>query len=66
VLRSPVFRRTVLEPKDIARHVVGLIGKAPRETTIPRSFRLFGIVQTLAPNLVARVVARRSDSAYRF
>ena len=60
VLRSPFFRRTVLEPEDIAAHVVGLIGKGPRETTMPRWYRLPGILQALAPNLVARLVARRS------
>jgi uncharacterized protein len=59
VLRSPFFRRTVLEPEDIAAHVVGSIGKGARETTIPRFYRLPGILQALAPNLVARLVARR-------
>jgi short-subunit dehydrogenase len=60
VLRSPFFRRTVLEPEDIATHVVGLIGKGPRETTIPRFYRLPAILQALAPNLVGRLVARRA------
>jgi NAD(P)-dependent dehydrogenase (short-subunit alcohol dehydrogenase family) len=60
VLRSPFFRRTVLDPEDVARHVAGRIGESPRETTIPRWFRLPAIVQVLAPNLVARLVARRS------
>jgi hypothetical protein len=45
--------------------VAGVIGKSPRETTIPRWYRLLGIAQALAPSLVARVVAR-SSGAYRF
>jgi short-subunit dehydrogenase len=59
VLRSPFFRRSVLEPEDIARHIAGLIGKGPRETTIPRFYRVPGAMQALAPNLVARLIARR-------
>jgi uncharacterized protein len=60
LLRSGSFRRAVLEPEDVARHIAGLLGKGPRETTIPRWYRLPGILQALAPNLVARLVARRS------
>jgi short-subunit dehydrogenase len=59
-LRSAFFRRAVLEPEDIARHVAELIGKGPSETTVPRWYRFPGVLQALAPNLVARLVARRS------
>jgi NAD(P)-dependent dehydrogenase (short-subunit alcohol dehydrogenase family) len=59
VLRSRFFRRTVLEPEDVARHIAGLVGERPRETTIPRWYRLPAVLQVLAPNLVARLVARR-------
>jgi NAD(P)-dependent dehydrogenase (short-subunit alcohol dehydrogenase family) len=60
VLRGALLRRAVLEPEDVARHIAGLIGEGPRETTIPRLYRLPGILQALAPNVVARLVARRS------
>ena len=60
VLRSAVFRRGILEPEDIAGHIVALVGKGPSETTIPRLYRVPGILQALAPNLVARLVARRT------
>ena len=60
-LRNALFRRAVLEPEDIARHIAGLIGKGPTETTVPRLYRFPGVVQALAPNLVARLVARRTD-----
>jgi short-subunit dehydrogenase len=58
-LRSAFFRRAVLEPMDIARHVAGLIGEGPSETTVPRWYRIPGVLQALAPNVVARLVARR-------
>jgi len=60
VLKSPFFRRAVIDSQDVARHVARLIGNVPRETTIPRWYRLPGILQALAPNLVARLIARRS------
>ena len=60
-LSSPLFRRTVLDPEDVAQHVAARVGESPRETTIPRWFRLPAILQALAPNLVARLVARRSS-----
>jgi hypothetical protein len=59
VLRSSFFRRTVLEPEEIARHIAGLIGKSPREATIPRWYRLPGVLQAIAPNVVAHLVSRR-------
>jgi uncharacterized protein len=61
VLRSAFFRRAVIEPEQVARHVVGLIGKGPTETTIPRWYRYPGILQAAAPNLVSRLVARRAS-----
>ena len=61
-LKSPFFRRVVIGPEDVARHVAGLVGKGPRETSVPRWYRLPGILQALAPNLVARLIARRSDT----
>ena len=65
VLRSALFRRTVLEPEDVAGHIAGLIGESPRETTIPRWFRLPAVLQALAPNLVARIVARRQGMSHQ-
>jgi len=60
-LRSPIFRRAVIDPDEVARHIAGLIGKGPSETAIPRWYRLPGLLQALAPSLVARLVARRGD-----
>jgi short-subunit dehydrogenase len=60
ILRNAVFRRSVIEPEVVARHIVGLLGDGPNESFIPRWYRLPGIVQALAPNLVARLVSRRT------
>ena len=59
VLQSAAFRRAVIEPDDVARHIVGLLGDGPSETFVPWWYRLPAIGQALAPSLVARLVARR-------
>jgi short-subunit dehydrogenase len=59
-LKNAVFRRAVIEPGEVARHIVGLLGKGPSETAVPRWYRLPGLLQALAPNLVSRLVARRA------
>ena len=58
VLRNAVLRRAVIEPEDIALHVVDLLEGGPSESVIPRWYRIGGIVQALAPTLLARVLAR--------
>jgi NAD(P)-dependent dehydrogenase (short-subunit alcohol dehydrogenase family) len=60
-LQSAFFRRAVLDAGDVARHIVERVGEPPRETTIPRWYRWPGALQALAPNLVARAIARRGD-----
>jgi len=59
VLNSPFFRRSVLDPEHIGRHIADLVGSPPSETTIPRLYRAPAVLQALAPNLVSRLVGRR-------
>ena len=49
-------------PSDVVNvvSVAGTVAFPPSETVIPRWYRLPGILQTLAPNLVGRLVARRT------
>ena len=61
-LSSPLFRRAVIEPEDVARHVVRALERGPSETYVPAWFRVFPVVQALAPGLVRRFAPR---SAYR-
>jgi NAD(P)-dependent dehydrogenase (short-subunit alcohol dehydrogenase family) len=60
-LQSALFRRAVLDAEDVARHIAERIGEPPRETMIPRWYRWPGVLQAVAPNLVARAIARRGD-----
>jgi uncharacterized protein len=62
VLANPLFRRAVIEPEDVARHVLRSLERGRGETFVPRWYRAFPLLQTLAPGLVARFAAR---PAYR-
>ena len=62
VLRSALLRRLVIEPEDIAQHVVKVIERDKRETFVPRWYRIPAIAQALAPGLMARLATR---SGYR-
>jgi NAD(P)-dependent dehydrogenase (short-subunit alcohol dehydrogenase family) len=57
-LRSALMRRTILEPEDVARHVVRVVRGGPSETTIPRFLFGVGVVQAAAPRLLAAAFAR--------
>jgi short-subunit dehydrogenase len=61
-LRSPIFRRLVIEPAQVAQEVVRAIERDRREVFVPRWYRLFPVAQALVPGVVARMSGR---SAYR-
>jgi short-subunit dehydrogenase len=61
-LRSALFRRLVIEPDDVARHVLRVVDRDKRETFVPRYYRLAALAQSIAPSLVARLAGR---SGYR-
>jgi short-subunit dehydrogenase len=58
VLRNRLLRGLVIEPRDIARHVVRVLEQDRRETFVPHIYRLAAIAQALAPGLVGRAGAR--------
>jgi len=62
VLCNPLFRRLVIEPDDVARHVLRVVEGDKQETFVPRVYRLAALAQAIAPRLVARVAGR---SGYR-
>jgi short-subunit dehydrogenase len=62
VLANPFFRRAVVEPEDVARHVLRSLERGRGETFVPRWYRVFPLLQNVAPGLVARLAAR---PAYR-
>jgi uncharacterized protein len=61
-LRSALLRRLVVEPENIAEHVVKVIERDKRETFVPAIYRLAAVAQALAPGLVGRIASR---SGYR-
>ena len=61
-LRSPILRRLVVGPEQVARHVMKTIERDRRETFVPRWYRIATLAQGLVPGLVARMSAR---SGYR-
>jgi short-subunit dehydrogenase len=61
VLASPLGR-TVIEPDEVAAHVVRAIERDRTESFVPGWYRAFAVLQALAPGLVSRLGAR---SRYR-
>jgi uncharacterized protein len=61
VLASPLGR-AVIEPEQVARHVLRTIERDRVEAFVPGWYRAFAIFQALAPGLVGRLAAR---SRYR-
>jgi uncharacterized protein len=62
VLRSALFRRVVIGPDDVARHVLRVLDRNRRETFVPSWYRAAALVQAFAPGLVSRFASR---SGYR-
>lgn len=52
-------RRLVVGPERIAAHVIDSLEHGRGETTVPRYYAVASVLQALAPNLVARVLAHR-------
>jgi short-subunit dehydrogenase len=51
-------QRFVIGPEQVAAHVLDSIERGRGETTVPRYYAIAGVVQALAPNLVARLLSR--------
>jgi NAD(P)-dependent dehydrogenase (short-subunit alcohol dehydrogenase family) len=52
------LRRLVIGPEKIADHVVTSIERGHGETTVPRYYAVASVLQALAPNVLARILAR--------
>jgi short-subunit dehydrogenase len=57
--RSRWTSRLVLTPEEIAAAIVRAVERNSQEVHLPRSFRLLGVAQALAPGTLTRVLARR-------
>ena len=58
VLRSALLERAVVGPEAVAERVVKALRRGRREFFVPGWYRTAAIAQTLAPTLVARLLAR--------
>jgi short-subunit dehydrogenase len=54
-----LWQRIVLEPEDVARRIVSVVGRNAPETTVPRWYRPLALPALLAPGLLVRVLGRR-------
>jgi uncharacterized protein len=61
-LRSAFMRRLVIEPEDVARHVLKVLDRDKRETFVPWFYRAAALAQAVVPGVVARITSR---SGYR-
>jgi uncharacterized protein len=51
-------QRLVIGPEQVAAHVLDSIERGRGETTVPRYYAIAGLVQALAPNLLARLLSQ--------
>jgi short-subunit dehydrogenase len=54
-----LWQRVVLEPDDVARRVLEVVGRGTTETTVPRWYRALTLPAAVAPRLVTRLGGRR-------
>jgi uncharacterized protein len=59
VLASPLLRRSVIGPEEVAEHIVRSLERGRGESFVPRWYRIPALAQAIAPGLVARLASRR-------
>jgi uncharacterized protein len=58
LIRSPLLRRLVIGPEDVARHVLHVLDRDKAETFVPAWYRAAALAQAIAPGAVAGVARR--------
>jgi uncharacterized protein len=58
VVGSPLLRRLVIDPDDVARHIVKMLARGRIESYVPAWYRLFAVMQALLPGVYARLLGR--------
>jgi short-subunit dehydrogenase len=64
-LLPKVMERVVIDPPDVARHVVGVLERNRRETFVPGFYRIAAVGQALLPGVVALAQRRAGASLKR-
>jgi short-subunit dehydrogenase len=60
-MKSPLLERLVVDPEDIASAILRSVDRDRSEAFVPRIYRGVALLQTLAPGLLARMLARRES-----
>jgi uncharacterized protein len=55
-------QRLVVGPERVAQHVVDSVERGRGESTVPRYYAVAGVLQAVAPNVLARVLGRRTTT----
>jgi short-subunit dehydrogenase len=63
LLRHRLARHWVLSPEEVAQAIVRVVERGGAEIMRPRSLRIAGVAQSLAPATIARIMARWGRSA---
>jgi short-subunit dehydrogenase len=63
LLRHPLARHWVISPEEVAEAIVRAVERGRTEIVRPRTLRIVGAAQSLAPATIARVMARWGRSA---
>jgi len=64
-LGNRLLVRTVIDPDDVAAHVMGVLARGRIETFVPGWCRAAAVAQAVAPGLLARLVARAGSGRRR-
>ena len=56
------LKRLVIGPKQVAAHVLHSVERGRGETTVPRYYATAGLVQTLFPSMLAKLLGSRRQS----
>lgn len=60
---GPLLRRLVIEPDEVAEHVLEAIAEQRTETFVPSWYRAAALAQAVVPTLVTRLASRPRHSA---
>jgi uncharacterized protein len=64
-LAHPLLRRTVIQPEDVAAHVLRVLETGRRESFVPSWYRVAALAQAFLPGVLANLMARPSIAAAR-
>lgn len=64
-LANPMLRRTVIQPDDVAAHVMRVLDTGRRESFVPPWYRVAALAQAVIPGVLAHLMARPAIASAR-